>query len=75
MADSNKDNGAALEWLKLKTDKGRKPDFQIKAEMEDVGNKFIRKFKENPLVPIGKLIFKINNRVEKNCSFLNYLLM
>lgn len=65
MADSNKDNETALEWLKLKTDKGRKPDFQIKAEMENVGNKFIRKFKENPLVPIGKLIFKINNRVEK----------
>lgn len=59
MADSGKDNEAALEWLKLKTDKGQKADYQIKAEMEDVGNKFLRKFKENPLVPIGKLIYKL----------------
>lgn len=58
MADSNKGNDAALEWLKLKTDKGQKPDYQIRAEMEDVGNKFLRKFKENPLVPIGELINK-----------------
>jgi len=58
MADSSKDNDSALEWLKLKTDKGQKPDYQIKAEMEDVGNKFLRKFKENPLVPIGKFIYK-----------------
>ncbi|XP_027843369.2 stAR-related lipid transfer protein 13-like [Aphis gossypii] len=56
MADSAKNNDTALEWLKLKTDKGRKPDYQIKAEMEDVGNKFLRKFKENPLVPIGALV-------------------
>ncbi|KAF0759140.1 HIG1 domain family member 2A, mitochondrial [Aphis craccivora] len=56
MADSAKNNDTALEWLKLKTDKGRKPDYQIRAEMEDVGNKFLRKFKENPLVPIGALV-------------------
>jgi len=56
MADSDKGNEAALEWLKLKTDKGQKADYQIRAEMEDVGNKFLRKFKENPLVPIGKII-------------------
>jgi len=59
MADSEKSNDAALEWLKLKTDKGQKPDYQVRAEMEDVGNKFLRKFKENPLVPIGKLIYKL----------------
>ncbi|XP_025201468.1 HIG1 domain family member 2A, mitochondrial [Melanaphis sacchari] len=56
MADSKKNNDAALEWLKLKTDKGQKPDYQIRAEMEDVGNKFLRKFKENPFVPIGALV-------------------
>ncbi|CAI6350601.1 unnamed protein product [Macrosiphum euphorbiae] len=56
MADSDKGNDAALEWLKKKTEKGQKADYQIKAEMEDVGNKFLRKFKENPLVPIGALV-------------------
>jgi len=74
MTASGKDNEAALEWLKLKTDKGIKADYQIKAEMEDVGNKFLRKFKENPLVPIGKLIYKlfIGGKIS---SFFNYLLL
>lgn len=53
MADSEKDSEATLEWLKLKTDKGQKPDFVKRAEMENVGNKFLRKFSENPLVPVG----------------------
>lgn len=53
MSDTENSNNVGLEWLKLKTDKGQKPDYVIKAEMEDVGNKFIRKIKENPFVPIG----------------------
>lgn len=54
-----KENEVSLEWLKVKTDKGKTPDFVIKAQMENVGNKFIRKFKENPFVPIGNC-FDIN---------------
>lgn len=50
-----KENEVTLEWLKLKKDQGRTPDYVIKAQTEDVGNKFLRKFKENPFVPIGKL--------------------
>ncbi|XP_050544538.1 HIG1 domain family member 2A [Daktulosphaira vitifoliae] len=47
---------ASLDWLKIKTDKGKTPDFVIRSQMEDPGNKFLRKFKENPLVPIGALL-------------------
>lgn len=55
MPDTEKDNETALEWLKLKADKGITPDYIAKGQIEDVGSKFVRKFKENPLVPIGKL--------------------
>lgn len=54
MSEHDKNDENALEWLKLKTDKGQIPDFVKKAETENIGNKFVRKFKENPLVPIGK---------------------
>lgn len=53
MTGSEKDSEVTLEWLKLKTDRGQKPDFVKKAEMENVSNKLMRKFSENPLVPIG----------------------
>lgn len=54
MSDHEKSDESALEWLKLKTDRGQKPDFEKKAEIENVSNKFLRKFKDNPFVPIGK---------------------
>lgn len=58
MTNNKNEDEVPLEWLKLKTDKGKIPDFVIKSEMEHVGNKFLRKFKENPFVPIGKCILK-----------------
>lgn len=57
MSNSDKTNEESLEWLKLKTDKGQTPDFVKKFEKENVGNKFVRKFKENPLVPVGKSFY------------------
>lgn len=57
MSDKEKDSEATLEWLKLKTDKGQKPDYVLRAEMENIGNKFVRKFGENPFVPIGKFFY------------------
>lgn len=59
MSGEEKDSEATLEWLKLKTDKGQKPDYVLRAEMENIGNKFIRKFIENPFVPIGKLFYDL----------------
>lgn len=61
MSDTSKNEDLTLEWLKLKVDKGKTPDYIIKAQVENVGNKFFRKFKENPLVPIGKFFLLINN--------------
>jgi len=54
---NDKNNQDALEWLELKKSKGKLPDHEIKAQMEGVGHKFVRKFKENPLVPIGELYY------------------
>lgn len=53
MSDTEKSNDVSLEWIKLKAEKGQKPDFVVKAEMDGVGNKLVGKFKENPFVPIG----------------------
>lgn len=56
MSDTKDSNEVGLEWIKLKSEKGQKPDFIVKDELnENIENKFIRKFKENPFVPIGKL--------------------
>lgn len=59
MSDKEKDSEATLEWLKLKTDKGQKPDYVLRGEMENIGNKFVRKFGENPFVPIGKFFYRL----------------
>lgn len=56
MSNTDKIYEESLEWLKLKTDKGQTPDFVKKSETENAGNKFLRKFKENPFVPIGKFV-------------------
>ncbi|VVC35448.1 Hypoxia induced protein, domain [Cinara cedri] len=56
MSNAQNENETALEWINLKKSKGKKPDYIIKAESEDIGNKFVRKFKENPFVPIGALV-------------------
>lgn len=53
MSNSGGDEKASLEWLKLKTEKGQLPDYVKKAGIENAGNKFVRKFSENPFVPIG----------------------
>jgi hypothetical protein len=57
MSDPSKNENLPLEWLKFKIDKGKTPEYVARAQVEDVGNKFIRKFKENPLVPIGKFFY------------------
>jgi len=59
MSNNEKKDEDALEWLKLKKDKGQTPDYVKKAQMEDIGNKFVRKFKENPFVPIGELFYTL----------------
>lgn len=61
MSNVQNNNDDALEWLNLKKKKGQTTDYVIKSEMEDIGNRFLRKFKENPFVPIGKLLNKIND--------------
>lgn len=56
MSNNEKNNDEAdLEWLNLKKNKGQTPDYIKKAQIENVGSKFMRKFKENPFVPVGKL--------------------
>lgn len=57
MSDARKDSETGLEWLDLKKSQGRKPDYVIKAETEKVTHKFLRKFQENPFVPVGKLYY------------------
>lgn len=61
MSNAQNDNESGLEWLNLKKSQGRKPDYVIKAEAEGVSNKFLRKFQENPFVPIGKRLYEITN--------------
>jgi len=55
MSNNEKDNEDALEWLQMKTNKGEKPDYIKKGEIEKISNKFVRKFIENPFVPVGAL--------------------
>lgn len=54
MSDSEKGNDVPLEWLKLKMEKGQKPNYLNKIQIESSTTKFFRKFSENPFVPIGK---------------------
>ncbi|XP_050421004.1 HIG1 domain family member 2A, mitochondrial [Adelges cooleyi] len=53
--DNKPDELETLEWLKLKTSQGKTPDYIKQATLEKPANKFVRKIKENPFVPIGTM--------------------
>lgn len=54
MSDGEKGTDVPLEWIKLKLEKGQSPNYLKKDKIESNTAKFLRKFYENPFVPIGK---------------------